>query len=128
MSPKRILLVEDDPQAAGEIRQMLSQKGYEVEVASDGYEALAKTRQISPHLIILDAVLPKMNGFQVARLLKFDPKFKEVPILMLTVLSRPEDRQRGEKVGVDAYLTKPFTTEALLQAIQGLLQGPAGVE
>ena len=100
---------------------LLEAKGYSVRVAQDGHEALVKAREKMPELIVLDAVLPKMDGFQVARLLKFDSKSGKVPILMLTVLSRSADRERGKEVGVDRYLTKPFTDEEILLAIHELI-------
>ena len=115
---KRILLVEDDPTIEAGVMKLLATHGYQVDCARDGHEALVKAREIIPSLIVLDAILPKMSGFQVARLLKFDEKSKGIPILMLTVLSRQADRERGKAVGVDLYLSKPFTDEALLSAIK----------
>ena len=100
---------------------LLGGKGYQVDHASDGNEALAKIRSSVPDLVILDAVLPKSSGFQIARLIKFDPRFSKVLILMLTVLDQPVDKERAKAVGIDLYLTKPFMDENLLEAVKKLL-------
>ncbi|MBI3615761.1 MAG: response regulator [Candidatus Omnitrophica bacterium] len=120
-SIRRILLVEDNLKDAGTVRQFLESQGYQVTLAVDGREALTKARELSPHLILLDALLPKLSGFQVTRLLKFSEKTKGIPIVMLTILDRPEDQEKGRKVGVDFYLTKPFSEEALCNLLRRLL-------
>lgn len=120
-SAPTVLIVEDDATIATHLVSLLEKKGYRVHVAQDGHEALLKARETLPGLIILDAVLPKMDGFQVARLLKFDAKSKTIPILMLTVLARSADRERGKEVGVDRYLTKPFSDEEILLAIHEMI-------
>ena len=120
-SPKRVLLVEDDADQQKKIGDLLKEHHYEVEIAQDGSEALTQVRKAAPGLILLDAILPKMNGFQVARLLKFDEKTKGIPIVMLTVLNRPADQEKGKEVGVDLYLLKPFTEQGLLDAIRKFL-------
>ena len=122
-SLKCILLVEDDTQLAAQIKQFLASQGYEVDCVVDGHEAINRVRKAPPQCIILDALIPKMSGFQCARLLKFDEKLKKIPILMLTVLNRPADREKSKEVGVDLFLTKPFSQEGLLKAIQQLIGG-----
>jgi DNA-binding response OmpR family regulator len=106
---------------ADRIGLFLGAKGYRVDRASDGNEALQKIRVTLPDLVILDAVLPKMSGFQIARLIKFDQRCNEVSILMLTILDQPADKERAKTVGIDCYLTKPFTDEDLLEAVKKLL-------
>jgi len=106
---------------ADRIGLILGGQGYQVDYASDGNQALSKIRLTCPDLVILDAVLPKFSGFQVARLIKFDPNFGKLPILMLTVLDRPADKERAKLVGVDRYLTKPFSDDALLGAVKDLV-------
>lgn len=118
---KPVLIVEDDAALAARLVSLLEKNQYRVHVAQNGHEALQKAREYNPAFIILDAVLPKMDGFQVARLLKFDSKSKTIPILMLTVLNRSVDRERGKEVGVDRYLTKPFTDEEILLAIHEMI-------
>lgn len=119
---KQILLVEDDAEYAQRVKQLLQPLGYQVDILSEGPEVLKRVREAAPDLLILDAVLPKMTGFQVARLLKFDAKYKRIPVLMLTVLGRPADREQGKSVGVDLYLTKPVGDAQLLEAIRQLLK------
>lgn len=119
---KQILLVEDDDEYAQRVRQLLRPLGYQVDILSEGPEVLKRVREATPDLLILDAVLPRMTGFQVARLLKFDAKYRRIPVLMLTVLGRPADREQGKSVGVDLFLTKPVGDAQLLEAIQQLLK------
>lgn len=116
--------MEDDAEYAQRIKGFLQPLGYQVELLSEGHLVLRKVREISPHLIILDAMLPKMSGFRVARLLKFDAKYKKIPILMLTVLDRSIDREQSKSVGVNLFLTKPVTEAKLLEAIELMLKGP----
>lgn len=120
---KRILVVEDDTSQADQLRQILSGQGFQVDVAFDGYSALSQVRAILPDLLVLDAVLPKVTGFHLARLIKFDEKLKKIPILMLTVLNQQADKERGKQVGVDLYLTKPFTEDVFVKAVQNLVKG-----
>lgn len=117
----RILIAEDDALLVDRIGLFLGGQGYQVDHASDGNCALSKIRSTRPDLVILDAVLPKFSGFQIARLIKFDPNFSKIPILMLTVLDQPADKERAKSVGIDLYLTKPFTDDALLEAVKKLL-------
>lgn len=119
---KEILLVEDDAECAQRIKQLLQPLGYQVDILSDGHKVLKRVREAAPDLLILDVVLPKMSGFLVARFLKFDAKYKKIPILMLTVLNRPSDREQGKSVGVDLFLTKPVGDAQLLEAIERLLK------
>lgn len=111
---------------AGRIGLFLSGQGYQVDHAADGSQALSKIRLSRPDVVILDAVLPKFSGFQIGRLIKFDPNFNKVPILMLTILDQPADRERAKAVGINLFLTKPFTDDALLKAVKKLLESEGG--
>ena len=82
---------------------------------------MQKARLLTPNLIILDVVLPKMSGMQVARLLRFDARFKEIPILLVTVLDQPAQKEQGKSVGAALYLTKPFLDQDLLKAVRALI-------
>ena len=117
----KILLVEDEPDFRHVLRLRLEANGYEVLEAEDGAQGLDLARNQSPALIILDIMLPKMDGFKVARLLKFDEKYRRIPVLMLTARIQPQDQETGKTVGCDAYLTKPVKPEALLETITRLL-------
>lgn len=122
---RRILLVEDEPAFRAGIRMRLEANGYEVIEAEDGSDGLEMARSTVPDLMILDLMLPKMGGYQVARLLKFDEKYKEIPIIILTARSQQVDRDTGRQVGADAYLTKPVKSEELLGKIKELLGSKA---
>ena len=118
---KRILLIDDDEEFRVRVQKFLFNAGFHVETAADGHEALQKARGSPPELILLDVVMPKMSGLQVARLLKFDEKSKKIPIIMMSVLDQPTDMEQGKAVGVSLYLTKPFSDEELLSAVRKLL-------
>lgn len=113
-----ILLVDDDPSIRNLLSQQLEHEGYRTETACDGIEAIEKVRELIPDLIILDVMMPNMNGFDVAAILKNDPITKDIPIMMLSIL---EEEERGYRVGIDRYLTKPIETEHLLNETSLLL-------
>lgn len=118
---KKILLVDDEVDILTVIRMRLESSGYEVVVATDGKEALNTARSLIPDLIILDLMLPGMDGFHVARMLKYDMHYKDIPIIMLTAKAGEDVRKTGEQVGADAYMNKPFEAEKLLAKIRELL-------
>jgi len=115
---KKILVVDDELDMLMVIKLRLEASGFEVITATDGLEGLNAARKDNPDLIVLDIMLPKMNGYKVARFLKFDEEYKKIPIVMLTALGGEEDRTTGIETGADAYLTKPFETEQLLSAVR----------
>lgn len=124
MQPKKkILLVDDEPNFRLLLRSRLEANDYEVMEAEDGAMGLDLARSQDPDLIILDVMLPKMEGYKVARLLKFDEKHRKTPIIMLTARSQQSDKETGLKVGAEAYLTKPFEPGELLESIATLLSG-----
>jgi len=114
-------LVEDEPEFRLALRTRLEANGYDIIEAEDGATGLNTARHQNPNLIILDVMLPKMDGFKVARLLKFDVKYKHIPLVMLTVMSQASDRKMGQAVGADAYLTKPCKPQELLDTISTLV-------
>lgn len=121
MEKKRILVVEDEPDFRMALRMRLEANGYVILEAEDGLIGLAMAREQKPDLILLDVMMPKMEGYKVARLLKFDEKHRHIPIVMLTARSQQSDRETGFSIGVDAYLTKPFETSELLETVSRLL-------
>lgn len=118
---KKILLVEDEPEFRQALRIRLEANGYDIIEAENGAVGLDAARQQFPDLIILDVMLPRMDGFKVARQLKFDVKCKDIPLMMLTVMSQACDRKMGQAAGVDAYLTKPCKSQELLDTISTLV-------
>ncbi len=121
MAKKRILLVDDEKDLVEMVKMRLEASGYEIIPAYDGQEALEKARSEKPDLIILDIMLPKMDGYKVCRMLKFDEKYKKIPIIMFTARAQESDKETGEEVGADGYIIKPFEPEILLSKIQEFL-------
>jgi len=111
---KKILVVDDDANIRALLRQELETAGYCVREAKDGVDAINEVKAERPHLIVLDVMMPKMNGFDVAAVFKNDPVTMDIPIVVLSII---EDKERGYRVGVDSYLTKPVDTEELLTEI-----------
>ncbi len=118
---KKILVVDDDPNIVNLIRAFLSKIGFEIMEANDGLDGLQKARTENPDLIILDVMLPKLDGFKFARLLKFDELHRDTPILMLTAKSDEKDEKTGKAMGADAYLTKPFKNQELIDQVKSLV-------
>lgn len=116
--PKRILVVDDEPQNVTLITSRLKVNGYEVISAFDGQEALDKVHQEKPDLIILDILLPKINGYKVCNMLASDSEYKHIPIVMLTGLGEAKNIGEGMNNGAVAYVTKPFKAEILLGIIK----------
>ena|SRR3989338_2740401 len=117
---KIILVVEDDTDVRANIKLYLDSIGYTCWEASDGAEALELTQRKQPDLILLDIMLPRINGYQVCKKLKENEKYKNIPIIMLTAKIEREDKEWGEKMGVDAYVTKPFDLDELQKMIDKL--------
>lgn len=118
---KRILVVDDELDMLMVIKLRLEASGYEVITATDGLEGLNIARKTKPDLIVLDVMLPKMNGYKVSRFLKFDEEYKHIPIVMLTALAGEEDRSTGIETGANAYISKPFETQELLDTVRRFL-------
>ena len=118
---KRILLVEDEEEMIKAIKLRLEANDFEVLVASDGVSAVNLVHKERPDLVILDIMLPKMDGFTVARILKFDSLYENIPIIILSARMQKSDFAKGEEVKADAYITKPFKSEELLAKINQLL-------
>jgi signal transduction histidine kinase/CheY-like chemotaxis protein len=115
---KSVLVVDDDQNIRSLLNQELSEAGYRVRLAEDGRKALALIREETPGLVILDVMMPEMNGFDVAAVLKNDPVTMDIPIIILSIL---EDKERGFRLGVDRYLTKPIDTASLFHEVDALL-------
>ncbi len=118
---KKILVVDDEPDVASLLTLLLKSQGYNVIAAGDGQEALELARDQSPDLILLDIMLPRLDGYKVARMLKFDENFSHIPIIMLTAKIQEKDKETGLEMGANAYVTKPFDTEELLKKIKDTL-------
>jgi two-component system alkaline phosphatase synthesis response regulator PhoP len=121
MDKKKVLIVDDEADIVDTIKYSLELEGMECIEAHDGEEALSKTRKENPDLILLDIMLPKMHGYKVSRLLKFDLDYKHIPIIMLTAKAQGSDIKLGEEVGADEYITKPFDMDKLIAAVKKYL-------
>ncbi len=117
----KILVVDDETEITELLRTRLEHQGYEVVMAHDGVQALSKARTEAPDLILLDVAMPPPNGFQVCRTLKDDKALRHIPVILLTCKSTESDKFWGTESGADAYETKPFNYESLLERIQELL-------
>ena len=115
----RILVVDDDPNIRELLTQEFTEAGYQVDVAANGREALATVRRERPDLVVLDVMMPEMNGFDVAAVLKNDPQTMDIPIVILSIV---QDRERGFRLGVDRYLTKPIDTDLLFREVGALIE------
>lgn len=116
-----VLLVEDSPTQQEMIAGILQSKGLNVALANDGVEALEKIQANSPDLVVLDIIMPRMNGYEVCRHIKSNPKTKNIPVIMCSSKSEEFDRYWGMKQGADAYISKPFHPKELLGTVKRFL-------
>ena len=118
----KILVVDDEPEAVELVEFNLKQAGFDVATAADGAEALKKARLLLPSLIVLDLMLPEVDGMEVCKLLRHDPATAAIPIVMLTAKAAEIDRVLGLELGADDYVTKPFSPRELVLRIKSLLR------
>lgn len=121
MEKKKILVVDDQVDLVKTIQFALELEGYEVLVSYNGEDALNQAQRENPDLILLDIMLPKLDGYKVCRLLKFDEQFKHIPILMVTAKTQEKDKILGVETGADEYITKPFDIDDLIGKIKKYL-------
>ena len=127
--PHKILVVDDEPALLRLMEFVLEKQGFTMLTATNGEEALEQAREQRPDLIVLDIMMPKLDGYQVAEALRADPELGRTPIIMLSAKAQEEDIERGVAVGVDKYVTKSFSPEQLIELASVYLgQGsrPAG--
>ena len=122
----RILVVDDEASIIDTVKVRLQFEGYDVLIARDGQEGLTIARAEQPALVILDLLLPKLNGYEVCAMLKQDTRCQKIPIMMFTAKARDEDEKRGYECGADAYIRKPFKTAELLETIRTLIKAGEG--
>jgi len=121
MDKKRVLIVDDEPDIVESVKFRFELENIECLEAYDGEEALLKAKKEKPDLI-LDIMLPKIIGYKVARLLKFDESYKHIPIIMLTARTQEKDIKLGEETGADEYVTKPFDMDMLIDLVKKYLR------
>lgn len=119
---KRLLIVDDEINIVISLEYLMKQAGYSVAVAHSGPEALAQIDAFRPHLILLDVMLPGMNGYDICQRVRQTPQWTHMCIIMLSAKGREVEVAKGLALGADAYVTKPFSTHALLAEVQACLQ------
>ncbi len=124
MASEKILIVEDEKDVQELLRYNLTKNGYQVEKASNGEEGLEKARRISPDLILLDLMLPGLDGLEICRGIKNDSKTGHIPIIMLTAKGEEADVVTGLEMGADDYVTKPFSPRVLMARVKAILRRP----
>ncbi|HXH03923.1 MAG TPA: response regulator [Candidatus Competibacteraceae bacterium] len=118
---KRILIADDEANIVISLEFLMKREGFEVDIANDGEAALEAVNDATPDLILLDVMLPKMNGFEVCQQIRANPRWQGVKIIMLTAKGRDTEVAKGLGVGADAYMTKPFSTKDLVAQVKQLL-------
>lgn len=118
---KKILIVDDEPNIVISLEFLMKKEGFEVAVACDGEEALAKVAEFAPDLVLLDVMMPKKSGYEVCEALRADPAQAALKIVMLTAKGRDTEVAKGLALGADAYMTKPFSTRELVDKVRDLL-------
>ncbi|MFH1857471.1 MAG: response regulator [Candidatus Omnitrophota bacterium] len=121
MERKKILVIEDEVDFSRALRAILEAEGFEVHTALTGKEGLASAKSVFPDLIVLDVMLPEIDGYKICRLLKFDERYKKIPIIMLTARAQEEDKALGQQTGADVYLVKGQRPEILIGHIKRIL-------
>lgn len=121
MNRKRILVVDDEIYIVHILEFTLTMEGYDVVTAADGDEALRKVEEDRPDLVVLDIMMPRMDGYEVCRRLREEEETRDLPVILLSAKGRPIDRETGMEVGANDYIVKPFSPRRLLEKIRDLL-------
>lgn len=123
--PRKILIVDDEPNIVVPLQFLMEQSGYEVQTASSGEEALETIQKDIPDLILLDIMLPGIDGFEVCEIVRLNHEWQSVKIIFLTARGRDVDIAKGMVLGADAYISKPFSNTDLVEKVGEVLDGPA---
>ncbi|MEL7212355.1 MAG: response regulator [Pseudomonadota bacterium] len=118
---KHVLLIEDEPNIIEAIRFILSRDGWSVDTHSDGANAVERVQSMKPDLIILDVMLPNKSGYDILRDLRDDTRTAKLPVLMLTARGQTKDRELAERLGVNEFITKPFSNSDILASVRALV-------
>jgi DNA-binding response OmpR family regulator len=117
----RILIVDDEPNIVLALELLMKKEGYEVHTVSDGESAVQAAKEFRPDLILLDIMMPKMDGYEVCQSMRSDALLKDVSIIMLTAKGREVEREKGLALGADHYITKPFSTRQVVMKVREIL-------
>ncbi len=124
--PAKVLIVDDEPNILLSLKFLMTKAGYAVRTAKDGEEALAEIGRDRPDLMLLDVMMPKIDGFTVCQRVKSSPEWNGVRVIMLTARGRDVEREKGLALGADDYITKPFSTKDALDRVAALLADMGG--
>jgi two-component system, OmpR family, phosphate regulon response regulator PhoB len=124
----KLLIADDEPAVRALVHATLEGDDYQIIEAGDGVEALELVREQSPTLVLLDVMMPRLNGLDVCRAIKSDPSTSHTMVVMLTAQAQQRDRERGMAAGADVYFTKPFSPLALLDLVEQVRQAPTGAD
>jgi DNA-binding response OmpR family regulator len=114
----RVLIVEDERHIIESLTFVLEREGFEVEHVLDGEAAMARLRAAPPDLVILDVMLPRLNGFEVLKRVRADPALAGLPVMVLTAKGQQQDRRMAEQIGVEGFMTKPFSNREIVEAVR----------
>jgi DNA-binding response OmpR family regulator len=123
----RILIADDEPNLVLALEHLMKREGYEIRTVGDGEAAIAAAKAFRPDLILLDVMMPRMDGYEVCERLRADPALKGVAIVMLTAKGREVEKEKGMALGADLYITKPFSTREVVQRVKEVLAALPGV-
>jgi two-component system, OmpR family, alkaline phosphatase synthesis response regulator PhoP len=118
---KKILIADDNENIREALSYLLEDEGYKLWLAKDGAETLAKVKEVLPDILFLDIMMPEMNGYEVCRIIKEDPRLKKTYVIMLTAKGQVSEQERGRQVGADEYIVKPFSPMEILAKIKHIL-------
>jgi DNA-binding response OmpR family regulator len=118
---RSLLIVDDEPNILLSLQYLMKKSGYEVRTAKDGEEALAEISRAAPDLVLLDVMMPKIDGFSICERIRANPDWKDVRIIMLTARGREVEREKGLALGADDYITKPFSTKEAIARVEAVL-------
>lgn len=122
----RVLIVDDEPNIVLSLEFLMKQAGYDVRVARDGDEALSAMADFAPHLVLLDVMMPRRDGYDFCQTVRANPGWADVHIVMLTAKGRDVEREKGLALGADQYVTKPFSTRDLVALVRAHFEDAAG--
>jgi DNA-binding response OmpR family regulator len=122
----RILIVDDEPNIVLALELLMKKEGYEVHTVDDGERAVQAAKDLQPDLILLDIMMPKMDGYEVCQRIRSDALLKDVSIIMLTAKGREVEREKGLALGADHYITKPFSTRQVVMKVKEILAARSG--
>ena len=118
----RVLIVEDEPNIIESLSFVLTREGFEVASVLDGEAAVKALRNDPPDLMILDVMIPRLNGFEVLKVVKSDPSLKSIPVIVLTAKGQLQDRRLAEEIGSDGFMTKPFSNRDIVEQVRRLIR------